>query len=177
MNLSSPLSVKQFLGKKEILIFLGIILLAIFYSKHLFQKQQDKIRHIKLDIASEQEKLDLAKELLELQHKLTQVSGPYREKDTSFAIDKLKEIASQCAVKITSVGIDKEPQTELYELIRYQLSLQANYHSLGKLISAIESLPDMVRIEEVSVTPQQQTAEGVKGILDVSMKIAMTFIK
>ncbi len=176
MNLSPPLSVKQFLGKKEILFFLGIILLAIFYSKHLFQKQQDKIRHVNLDIALEQGRLDLAKELLELDHKLTQSSGPYCEKDASFNIDKLKEIVSQCGVKIASVSINKE-QGELHELTRYQLSLQTNYYNLGKLINALESLPDIVSIEQVSVTPQEQTAQDEEVILDVPMRISAAFIK
>lgn len=176
MNLNSSLSVKQFLGKKEILIFSGIILLAVFYSKQLFQKQQGKIRHINLDISSEQNRLDLARELLELDHKLTQSSGPYLEKDTSFNIDKLKEIVSQYGVKITSVGINKE-QGGLHELTRYQLSLQTNYHNLGKFMSALESLPDMVRIEEVSVTPQQQATQDGKVLLDVPMRISVAFIK
>lgn len=176
MNLNSSFSVKQFLERKEILIFLGIILLALFYAKQLFQKQQDKIKRINLEMAAEQSRLDLAKELLELDHKLTQASDPYFEKDTSFNIDKLKEIISQCGVKITAVSITKE-QGELHERTRYQLSLQTKYHNLGKLISALESVPDMVSIEDVLVVPQQQTAQDEKVILDVPMRISAVFIK
>ena len=173
------MDINQILKRKELLLSIGIILAGLFGSKHIFQKQQDKIRQIDNNIAIEQERLALAKELVDLHNKLIQISAPYLEKDTSFAIDKLKEIVSRCGAKITSVAIDKEPQAALYEVTQYRLSLQADYHSLGKLLSILESLPDILKVEEISVTPQQRMApaKDVKAFLNVTLRFSATFIR
>lgn len=174
-RLSIPVNINQILKKKELFLSLGIILAGLFGAKYIFQKQQDKIRDINKGIAVEQQKLALAKELFALHNKLIQISAPYLEKDTSFAVDKLKEIVSRCGVKIASVSIEKEAPTELYQLTRYRLSLQAGYHSLGKLMSLIESLPEIIKIEEISLAPQPQTVEA-ENTLNVKMTFSTTFV-
>lgn len=171
-----PVNISQILKKKELLLSLGIILAGLFGAKYIFQKQQDKIRNINSGIAIEQQKLALAKELFALHNKLIQISAPYLEKDTSFAVDKLKEILSRCGAKIASVSIEKEAPAELYQLTRYRLSLQADYHSLGKFMSVIESLPEIIKIEEVSLAPQPQTVDS-ENILNVRMTLSTTFVR
>lgn len=173
------MDINQILKRKELLLFLGVILTGLFGSRYIFQKQQDKIRQIHNNIVIEQQRLALAKELVDLHNKLIQISAPYLEKDTSFAIDKLKEIVSRCGAKIVSVTIEKEPRAELYEVTQYKLSLQAGYYSLGKLLSILESLPDILKVEELSVMPQQRMApaKDVKVLLNVNMRFSATFIR
>jgi hypothetical protein len=172
-------NINRILKRKELLLSLGVILAGLFGAKYVFQKQQDKIRQIHNNIVIEQERLALAKELVDLRNKLIQISAPYLEKDTSFAIDKLKGIVSRCGAKIASVTIEKGPQAELYEVTQYRLSLQADYHSLGKLLSILESLPDILKVEEISVMPQQRMApaKDIKALLNVNMRLSATFIR
>ena len=173
------MNINQILKRKELLLSLGIILAGLFSAKHIFQKQQEKIRQIDNNIVIEQQRLELAKELVDLEHKLIQISAPYLEKDTSFAIDKLKEIASRCGAKIASVSIEKKTQAELYEVRQYKLSLQADYHSLGKFLSVLESLPDIIKVEEISVMPQQRMApaKDLKALLNANLRLSATFIR
>lgn len=175
-RLSIPVDISQILKKKELLLSLGIILAGLFGAKYIFQKQQDKIRNINKGIAIEQQKLTLSKELFALHNKLIQISAPYLQKDTSFAVDKLKEILSRYGARIVSVGIEKEAPAELYQLTRYRLFLQAGYHSLGKFMSVIESLPEIIKIEEVSLAPQPQTVDS-ENILNVRMTLSTTFVR
>ena len=173
------MNINQILKRKELLLSLGVILAGLFGAKHIFQKQQDKIRQIDNSIVIEQQRLELDKELVDLDSKLIQISAPYLEKDTSFAIDKLKEIVSRCGAKIVSVDIEKEAPAALHEVTRYRLSLQADYHSLGKLLSILESLPDILKVEEISVRPQQlmAPAKDVKIFLNVNLRLSVTFIR
>lgn len=173
------MDINQILKRKELLLSIGVILAGLVCSKYIFQKQQDKIRQIDNNIAIERQRLELAKELVDLDNKLIQISAPYLEKETSFAIDKLKEIVSRCGAKITSVNIEKEARAELYEVTQYKLLLQADYHSLGKLLGILESLPDILKVEGISAIPQQRTApeKDVKTILNVTLRLNVTFIR
>lgn len=174
------MNINQILKRKELLLSLGLILAGLFSAKYIFQKQQDKIKQIQNNIASDEQRLELAKGLADLHQKLIQISAAYLEKDASFAVDKLREIAARCGVRIASVNIEKKKtQAELYEVTEYKLLLHADYHSLGKLLGILESLPDILKVDEISVVPQQQTApaEDLRVILNVNLRLKVTFIR
>ena len=178
---SAEESLKRLLSRKDILIFLGVLLLGLFLANSLFQKQRNKLKALKSEIALLEQRVKLGKEVVGLQEEFIRVSAPYLKKATSFTIDKFSESASANRVKITSISQEGEVDAGLYTVMSYHLSLKAGYHNLGRFIGALESLADMVKVEELSIQAGRQAMSQKGGeaenILSVSMKVSVTFIK
>lgn len=186
------------LKKKEIGIAAGIILLGLIASGYLFQEQQKKIKKLKNEISLEEQKISLGKELAVLNDKITKTSSQYVRKAASLTIDKFNDFASESKVKIVSIAPEKERDSGFYTVMPFRLKLQASYHRLGKFISILESLPDMVKIEDFFIRgeqagsqaeagkqePGQKTTEQLKreegdgkNNLNIDMKVSVTFTK
>lgn len=190
MNTPSPLQaslqekIKRILARKDLVMSIGIILSGLLVANFLYQKQQQKLKRIEADIAQEGQRISLAKELTILDDTLTKIGAPYIKKDTSFTIDKFNELAAGSDVKIASISVDDEMDSGLYTVTNYRLSVKADYHNLGKFISALESLADMVKVEELTLSPeggqaraQESEREGARNILNINMRISAAFVK
>lgn len=166
------LKLSQILRRKDLLIHLIIIILGLLCSNYLFQKQQNKIKALSSATALEQEKLKLAKEVAELDSKLTKISGPYLKKTTSFSPQRLNELVSQCGIRIISIAQEDKQEGEQYQVDKYKLSLEAAYPDLSKFIGLLESLPELVELKDLSILRTEQ-----ENILNINITVSITFIK
>lgn len=175
--------IRNFLKRKDILLFLGILLLGIFFARRLYQQQQGKIKALKETIAQEEEKAGVGKELAVLGDRITRISEPYLRKESSLTMDRFNELIAQAKVKVVSVSPD--PQTDAGDYVKtsFRVNLRTTYHRLGRFIGLLESQPDFVKIEELSIQGLAQDTRGgseetaLKNDLNVNMKVSVIFIK
>ena len=177
-----PENIKRILRRKDILISLAIVGLGLLFSQRLYQEQEKKLKGLKNEIAQEEQRVKLGKEVLALENKLTQLSGPYFKKATSFAMNKFNDLASSSGVKIASISQEAESDSGPYAIMSYRLALKAGYHNLGKFISSLESLPDMLKLEELSVQGERASGKNPgpaeeKNPLVINMRVSLTFLK
>lgn len=179
-NFSAPAYIKNILKRKDILISWFVLLAGILFSVYLFQGQQKKINNIKNEIKLEDEKIILAKELSTLDNKITQVSSPYL--DAAFLTkEKFSEFSSSANIDTISIEQQEELDKGYYRIVPFILNFKADYHSIGKFISALESQKAIIRIEELVI----QKEEGLmpsdridkKNMLNVQMKVNLVYIK
>jgi hypothetical protein len=190
MNISSFLKVspqellKRLTARKDLVLGAVVVACGIIFAGILYNKQQQRLKVIEAEIAQQEQKVVLAKELSALDDKLKVASSAYARKDGSFTINKFSELAAAAGAKIVSLSVESEADSGLYTITSYRLSVKADYHSLGRFISALESAGDMVKVEEVSLTlvgvqarAYQPEEAGKANILNVNMRVSVSFMK
>lgn len=190
MNISSFLKVspqellKRLMARQSRVLGAAVVVCGLILANIIYQKQQQRIKVIEAEIAQQEQKIALAKELTALDDKLKAITETYTKKDTSFTIDKFNEFASSAGVKITSLAVENETDSGLYTVTSYRLSIRADYHSVGKFISALESAGDIVKMEELSLSlsAAQARARRTQGpnqanILNVNIRVSVSFLK
>lgn len=190
MNLSAFLKVspqeflKRLMARQSLVLGAAVVVCGLILANFIYQKQQQRIKAIESEIAQQEQKISLAKELTALDGKLKAITATYIKKDTSFTIDKFNEFAASAGAKITSLAVENETDSGLYTVTGYRLSIRADYHSVGKFISALESAGDIVKIEELSLSlaAAQARARRPQGtnqtnILNVNIRVSVSFLK
>lgn len=176
----SAIYIKNILKRKDVLISSFVLLVGILCSFYLFQMQQKKIKDIKSQINQEDEKIILAKELSNLDNRITQTSSPYLDKNF-LTKEKFNELASTVNINLISVEQQEELSKDFYRIVPFVLNFKADYHTLGKFISVLESQSAMVRIEELTIHKEENLEpserEDKKNMLDIKMKVSLTYIK
>lgn len=190
MNISSFLKVspqellRRLMARQSLVLGAAVVLCGFILANIIYQKQQQRIKAVEAEIAQQEQKISLAKELAALDDKLKTITTTYIKKDNSFTIDKFNEFASSAGAKITSLSVENETDSGLYTVTAYRLSIRADYHSVGKFISALESAGDIVKIEEfsLSLAAAQARARRPQGpnranILNVNIRVSVSFLK
>lgn len=190
MNISSFLKVspqellRRLMARQSLALGAAVVLCGFILANIIYQKQQQRIKAVEAEIAQQEQKISLAKELAALDDKLKTITTTYIKKDSSFTIDKFNEFASFAGAKITSLSVENETDSGLYTVTAYRLSIRADYHSVGKFISALESAGDIVKIEELSLSlaAAQARARRPQGpnranILNVNIRVSVSFLK
>lgn len=190
MNISSFLKVspqellRRLMARQSLALGAAVVLCGFILANIIYQKQQQRIKAVEAEIAQQEQKISLAKELAALDDKLKTITTTYIKKDSSFTIDKFNEFASFAGAKITSLSVENETDSGLYTVTAYRLSIRADYHSVGKFISVLESAGDIVKIEELSLSlaAAQARARRPQGpnranILNVNIRVSVSFLK
>lgn len=166
------------LRRKDLLVFLAVLLLSLLFSRNIFQGQQKKLRQIKEDINLEEERVRLAKELVDLNAQIIKISSPYLVITNLLTIEKLNALASGARVKIVSITPEPEYEGVFYKSTPFRLMLKANSYQLGRFINILESQPGLIKIEGLSARASQAAA-GAKeeNNLEISMTVSTTLIK
>lgn len=175
---------KRLMSRQDLVLGAAVVLCGLFFANVFYQKQQQRLKGIESEIAAEEQKIALAEELSTLDNKLRSIGSTYIKKDNSFTINKFNELALSSGAKITSLSVESEADSGLYIVTNYRLSVKADYHSVGKFISALESAADMVKVEELSLSlagaqagARRNVAGGRANILNVNMRISISFVK
>ncbi|TAN59417.1 hypothetical protein EPN16_07195 [bacterium] len=183
-RISAQELLKRLIGRQDLVLGVVIVLCGFLFANVIYKKQQQKLKGIEAEIAQQEQKIALAKELVVLDDKLKAITTPYIKKETSFTIGKFSEFAASSGVKIISLSVDGDTEIGLYTVTGYRLSIRADYHSVGRFISALESAGDIVKIEELSLSlvgaqarTRKQKDSGQGNILNVNMRVSVSFIK
>ena len=179
-------NLKSILGKKNQVIKAGILLLGFILSVSVYQNQQKKIRNLKIELVREEQRMGLAKEVVSLSGKVNQISAPYLKGASPLSIDKFNDFASQSKVKIIQLTPEKETDFGAYAVMSFNVSLQADYHSLGRFLSMLESGKEMIRVEQITVSLSPgavqdqgrpiQAEERKINVLDINMAVRALYI-
>lgn len=170
------------LKRKDLVIFFGIILLSFAFARNVYQSQTRKLQQIEKSVAQEELKVSVAQEVAGLNKKRAQMSEPYYKSNKSLSSDNLNKLAQSAAVKVILIDEEPEHNFDFYGVSSFKMELRADYHSLGKFISALESLPGRITIEELLLQKEEsrlsQAEKGnKKNILKIVLKVSDTFIK
>lgn len=175
------MNVDQILKKKELIVSLVIIGGGLIIASHTFQEQKKKISAIKDEVSQEEKRIALGKELSILNEKVVRAGGNYLKKTASLGADKFKELAQAANVRVISLNSVSRNDVTSYVVESYSLNLEADYHSLGRFMSSLESQPDIVKIENLTIeNPQARLlgkGQGRKNNLNITLQVSVGFIK
>ena len=168
--------------KRDSVVFLGIILISFAFARSVYQSQARKLQQIEKSVTQEEQKILVAQEVAGLNKKKAQMSEPYYKSNKSLSFDNLNKLAQSAAVKVILIDEEPEHDFDFYGVSSFKMELRADYHSIGKFISALESLPGSVNIEELQLQKEesrlsQAEKDSKKNILKIVLKVSSAFIK
>lgn len=76
-----------------------------------------------------------------------------RRSDVPVLIDRVTQQAQRLGVQLTALTPSNEQAGEHYSQQTYELQVEGDYHSIAEYLTAIGSLPQMVRSQGVRLTP------------------------
>jgi hypothetical protein len=170
-------TLKNLLQRKDILAALVIFVGGLFFANRIYQQGHRKMQDIKKALVSEEEKAGVGKEVAGLEDKIARISGPYLKKDSSLIMDKLNNLMAEARLEVISFSPLASEEGAHYTKNLFRISLRANYHRLGAFISLLESQPDLMRIEELSLSGFQEGVPGKRNNLNVDIRVSVTFLK
>jgi len=161
---------------KLILIGLGIAVFIpfIFWPSWIARFQNEgQIRQLRHQIDSAQAQIRQEPQLLEQKKNYEAfiaetASHLFTQSDIQRLLGILNELGQRTKVKLLSSqpesesGVLKvpEPFNVKYMARSYLISVEGGYHALASFVSEIESYPKILRIEEFSITPNEETPES-----------------
>ncbi len=176
-------TLKNLLQRKDILVSLGILVAGVIFARHIYQQQHKKMQDIKSVVISEEERAAVAKEVAGLEDRVIKISEPYLKKDSALVMDKLSKLMAQSNLKVVSFSPLASEEAAHYTKSLFSIALRASYHRLVAFISLLESQPDLIRIEELSLSgspegaPAGSKARENGNNLNVNIKVSLTFLK
>ncbi|HOW42674.1 MAG TPA: hypothetical protein P5110_07795 [Candidatus Omnitrophota bacterium] len=161
------------------LVVLGVLIVVAVI---VYQKKQEEIAALRVDIETAQKTNQILAELGGLEKKAKELRKVINVKDPQKIVDKLNGIAKQAGVTITSLKPkteSKAPQDPNKPFIRYAFDVVVsaeNYHANGKFISLLEQSPDMYTVDRMGFRPIYKD-EGNKFRLEITMEISTIMMK
>lgn len=169
--------INNLLKRKEMLASFLILLIGFSFALKLNKEQNGKIRQFENTIAQEEQKIAVAKEVTGLHEKQAQMSDPYDKSNNSLSLDSLNQLATAYKVKVLLLDPLDEQDMGVYVASSFKMEMKADYFSLAEFISALESQPGIIRIEEMSLRKEKSSAMQAdknlkKDVLKAVLKIS-----
>lgn len=178
-----PAPLQKIIRKKTLLISLAIIALGCLIAYNLYKMQSAKLKEIKNQIAVEEQRMGLGRELSGLNEQVSNLRRPYL-KGGGLTIEKFNELASLTGTKIVSIIPEPERSSGLYSSALFNLKLQADYPAISAFLDKLEAQPGMVKVEEFSLKllPRDKKgplsgAENKANLLKINLKVNAIFLK
>jgi Tfp pilus assembly protein PilO len=164
MNLDKEvkLDLGSFITKHKNRIFnLLIILVALYFSMHIYRKQIDETTRLTTDKDEETEKNAVLGSIKEIERRFGDYKRCINNKDIATIINTLTNLAQAAGVKVISLRPLTEQTNPLYIKYPFDLKIEAkDYHILGKFISRLESHPNIYNVESLKIRPLPRTPEN-----------------
>lgn len=122
----------------------------------MFNYQRTRIKNTKEKIKAEEERIQVGKNVVALAQEKRQLAEPYLKKADSLTAQKVKDIAQMYSLNVISDVKETAAEQELYTTLAYEVVMDCKYHNLGKFISAIESLSDIIEIKRLHIIKKAQ---------------------
>lgn len=179
-----PAPLQKIIRKKTLLISLAIIALGCLIAYNLYKMQSAKLKEIKNQIAVEEQRMGLGRELNSLNEQVSNLRRPYLKGGGGLTIEKFNELASLTGTKIVSIIPEPERSSGLYSSALFNLKLQADYPAISAFLDKLEAQPGMVKVEEFSLKllPRDKKghlsgAENKANLLEINLKVNAIFLK
>jgi Tfp pilus assembly protein PilO len=163
------------MGKhKNKIINLGIFILAIVVAWNIYNKLGQDKAALEQKQELEKKKNVVLENIRQLEIKIDSYKNLLPAKDASVVMGTLSTLARQSGGNLLSIKPGTGERKQDYIEVPFDLVVScANYHTLGKFISAIESYQDVYQVEIVQVRP-----EGEKNELTADIKVnAIIFVE
>ena len=160
--------------KKNQILNLGILLLALFFAFKIFQAAQVEIDKLVGQKQSELKKNQVAENILNLEETLESYKKVFVKKDISSVMDTVSNIARSCNVKVVSIKPGREDATKDYLKSSFILVVNIpNYHALGEFVSKIESQKDIYLVDVINIdasgVDQSRNTVGINLTVNLTM--------
>ena len=179
-----PAPLRKIIRKKNLLVSLAIIALGCLIAYNLFRTQSTKLKETKNQIAVEEQRMGLGRELSGLNDQTSKLRQPYLKGGAGLTIEKFNQLASLTGTKIISIIPEPERNMGLYSSTLFNLKLQADYQAVSDFLDKLEAQPGMVKIEEFGLkpSPKAQKAPSAEignknNFLDVTIKVNAILVK
>jgi type IV pilus assembly protein PilO len=173
--------------KKQLQILIGLIpvALAFLYYQFYHSNRVIEVEQLSSHVESLQTQnaasaaivasygTDLPRRLAIFQEHIRQLEEliPRRE-DVPMLIDLITEQAQILGVELTALNPSLEEPGEFYSRQSYELRVSGHYHSIGEYLTAIGSLPRIVRSTQVALSVDGTAPESDRSpVLHASFRI------
>ncbi|GEM_PF-2367964 len=100
----------------------------------------------------------------------------FTEKEVQGILGTLTQIGQKSKVTLLSSQPQAEshqaipePHNKKYQSLSYLLSVEGSYHALASFVSEIENYPQVIRVDDFSISPREETPETHLGELKLSV--------
>lgn len=162
------------LKNKNLIVNLGIILLALFLAFKIYDAGNQQVNSLIQQKEDEAKKNAIIENIVGLESRMDSYKKVLIKKDLSSVMAEISNLAKNNSIEIASVKpLNDENYTD-YVKSSFLLTIKApSYHALGDFISQIESFKDLYLVAELSINSDQpKQEEDVSKGLSVSLKIS-----
>jgi Tfp pilus assembly protein PilO len=145
---------------KNKILNLAVIMVAFIIASNIHKQQTKEIESLKSKKNMETKKNTAIENISKLEKSINVYKNVLVKKDVSSVINTVSNIAKESGVKIISVRPVSEKKYPDYIKFPFSLMLSAaDYHTLGRFISKIESYQDVYLVEAMDIRSQEQKKE------------------
>jgi Tfp pilus assembly protein PilO len=139
-------------------LILGIIVVLILRSFYFSYK--DKMAQMKQETQICKQKVSLLNEIKPLAAEVDGYFEKFSGKEKDTLVSMVTNFAREAGVKINSFTPRESREEEFSVIYPLVLNMEGSYHNLGKFISLLESAPEVIRIEQITVKKILSVPEG-----------------
>ncbi|MCX5716101.1 MAG: type 4a pilus biogenesis protein PilO [Candidatus Omnitrophica bacterium] len=144
---------KNDLMKNQILLIgIGVALLCIWFAyNRIYKKTMSQMRQISGTISNENQKLEVAKRLEDLQAGLNKYKGIFpKEADTSWLTEKVSSMAAASGLEVKALNPGPVVQVTDFKYAKINISVSGRFNELGDFVSKVENSKEFMKINSLS---------------------------
>jgi Tfp pilus assembly protein PilO len=169
--------VETFYQHKNKVINTAIFLLAVLFSRNIYQQQLRVADSYRQREEIEVKKNAVLEDIRQLEKKIQAYKNFVNRKDISVAMNIMSEIAQVCSINVISIRPGQQKEYPSYVRHFFDLKLEANnYHSLGEFVSKLESRSELYSVEHLEIIPVYSSDKG-KRLLSVGLDVSTILLK
>jgi len=151
----------EFINKyKNKIINIAVIIVALIISNNIYKRQVSGMESLMQKKDTEIKNNSVIENINQFEQRFNAYRKLMVKKDAGLVINAISDMAKQSGVKIISIRPESEQRSSSYIKFPFTLMVTAaNYHSLGKFISKLESSQDVFIVEGIEMKSEIQTAE------------------
>lgn len=168
---------------KNNILNIVITIIALNIAANVFKSQNKTVNALKSQIGNEKRKNELLVDLGKTGEKLGLYKISFKKRDFSAVVKRVNFICGELELEILALKPRQEEDGAEYNKYPFILSIQAgDYHQIGKFVNKIESslavyFIESLTIEKVTLSPEQQEAEGKTHKLKSDMNLCLYALK
>lgn len=164
--------------REKTALYLGAgILFLLFLDRFIFSPINRKIARLNQEIKINQTRL--ANDLRNIQHKDAIISeyNKYKayvkkagsdEEETAKTLGEIENVARSSSVYLMDIKPQAPKQTEFYKKYSAEVEIEGQMNDIINFLYKLNSSPQLLRTEKVSLTPKEKNSEVAKALILVS---------
>lgn len=151
LDLTKWIDARFVLKNKENIVFLAVMFAAVLAALAVYKYQCARTEALREDIAGQEERISLGRELEKLSKEMSQSLALYARGKESLDEAFLRQQASLNGLKVVSLNLEVGKPAGITEEDLFSLELKGGYHNLAKFVSLLENRTRLLRIEGLSL--------------------------